>query len=294
MLCNLFRVVALITVCYVFSSVAIASTSALLLENTPVAMTYNDPETGQIIATGQIAFNGSSELQMSLHIAAHSGATHIQHLYLNTTPAIQGKVFFFDGYRDASIVTSPDGFNFTLEFGGDPGLDSGIFVRIALDQPLSTGLIINGGAIQGYGVGFKTTSTKLPADFLASPVLLTEENSGRAAALNSLTWMRDPFSLITPYNFSSDHRTRITLFTANLELRPGESPSAVVVEAEDALHNVYPLPVEYVGKVPDMNWITQVLVKLTDQLGNSGDMLISIKYGSNTSNKAAISIKPLK
>src|SRR5215208_5298067 len=55
-------------------------------------------------------------------------------------------------------------------------------------------------------------------------VLLTEQNSDLAIALDSVTFVRDPFPLTTVFNFSPDHRTRIMLF-GNLNLLPGENAS---------------------------------------------------------------------
>ena len=78
--------------------------------------------------------------------------------------------------------------------------------------------------------------------------------------------MRDPFPLGTADNFSLDQRTRIMLFAFGLELMPGEDVSVVTAQAEDAEHRIYPLTVEYVGKVPNLDWLTQVNVKLPNGL----------------------------
>jgi uncharacterized protein (TIGR03437 family) len=81
------------------------------------------------------------------------------------------------------------------------------------------------------------------------------------------------------------------LFAANLELLPGENLSVVTAQAEDAQHNVYPLTVEFVGKVPQHDWLTQVVVKLPDQLGSSNDVWVSVSLRGAASNKALISIR---
>lgn len=100
------------------------------------------------------------------------------------------------------------------------------------------------------------------------PALLTEANTNRAIALDSVTFMRDPFPLLTTHNFSADQRTRIVLFAVNLELMAGEDASVVTAQAEDAARNFHPLQVEYVGKVPNFDWLTQVVIKLTDAIAN--------------------------
>jgi uncharacterized protein (TIGR03437 family) len=120
------------------------------------------------------------------------------------------------------------------------------------------------------------------------PALLTEENTDRAIALDSVTFMRDPFPLTTPSNFSLDQRTRIMLFAIGLELMPGEDASVVTAQAEDAEHRIYPLTIEYVGVVPNFDWLTQVNVRLPDGLANVGDVRVSVSLRGAASNKVVI------
>jgi len=135
----------------------------------------------------------------------------------------------------------------------------------------------------GYATGQSTSS---------APVLLTEANTTRAAAVDSVTLMRDPFPVFTTRNFSADNHTRITLFAANLALQPGENAStAVTVQAEDSAHSLYTLTVEYAGTVPNVDSLTQITVKLPDELAGGGDVSVSISLHGATSNKALLSIK---
>jgi uncharacterized protein (TIGR03437 family) len=124
------------------------------------------------------------------------------------------------------------------------------------------------------------------------PALMTEDTSPRALALDSVTFLRDPFSTATSLNFSSDHRSRIMLFAANAGLMPGEDISAVTAQAEDSQHRVFPLTVEFVGQVPNFEWLTQINVRLPDELANAGDVRVSISLRGVTSNQALISISP--
>jgi uncharacterized protein (TIGR03437 family) len=64
------------------------------------------------------------------------------------------------------------------------------------------------------------------------------------------------------------------------------------VLAEDAQHGVFPLTVEYVGRVPGYDWLTQINVKLPDELENAGDVSLSINLRGLSSNKAMLSIGP--
>ena len=87
------------------------------------------------------------------------------------------------------------------------------------------------------------------------PILISEETSTRALVFDSITKQREPFSP-THLAFGGDTRTRVMLFAKQLELQTGDAPSAVTVQAEDGIHRVYFLPVEYVGPTPDHPWAT--------------------------------------
>jgi uncharacterized protein (TIGR03437 family) len=124
-----------------------------------------------------------------------------------------------------------------------------------------------------------------------APVLLVEENSDQGIILESVTEMRDPFTFSTLYNFSSDQRTRLMLFALNGELLTGENISAVTAQAEDAQFLVYPLTVEFVGIVPGFDWLTQVIVRLPDNLPSNREFLVSITLRGKTSNKARFRLR---
>jgi glucose/arabinose dehydrogenase len=123
------------------------------------------------------------------------------------------------------------------------------------------------------------------------PILQTEENTDHAIAFDSVTMLRDPFPLTSTSNFSSDNRTRVMLFAVNLDLLPAENSSAVTALAEDAQMNLYPLTVEYVGTVPGLSWLTEVVVVLPVNLPASQDVLVSVTWHARTSDKARIRIK---
>jgi hypothetical protein len=132
----------------------------------------------------------------------------------------------------------------------------------------------------------------LNGPYSGAPVLFTDTNTIRAAALDSVTMVRAPFSVAAMNNFSSDQRTRLMLFARNMELMPGEDTSVVKVQAEDSQGRVYPLAVEYFGKVPNLDSLTQIVVKLPDELINAGDVGVIINLRGVISNRATISIEP--
>jgi hypothetical protein len=128
---------------------------------------------------------------------------------------------------------------------------------------------------------------------IASPsiVLLTESNSDRALALDSVTFVREPFSLSTLNNLSADRRTRLILFSPNLPLTFGDGLSSVSAQAEDAQHNLYPLTIEFIGKTSQFDWLTQLVIKLPDTLPNVNALWVHINYRTAVSNKAMIPLK---
>ena len=123
------------------------------------------------------------------------------------------------------------------------------------------------------------------------PVIATEGNTDSGIVLESATMIRDPFALNNPFNFSTDHRARLMLFVTNLELAAGENASAVTARAEDAALNVYPLTVEFVGKVPGFDWLTQVVVRLPDNTPAAQTIFVSVTLHGQTSNKARVRMK---
>lgn len=125
-----------------------------------------------------------------------------------------------------------------------------------------------------------------------SPMLFTEVNSDLAIALDSPTSLRDPFALTNIHNFSADDRTRLSLFGTNLELLPTENLSALTVRAEDQALNVFPLTVEFAGKLQGIDpTITQVIARLPNNTPAGQSLWVSVTLRSQTSNKVRIRMR---
>jgi len=122
----------------------------------------------------------------------------------------------------------------------------------------------------------------------AAPVLQTQPNSNRAVALESVTLKPEPFLPFSTVNFGADNRTRIVLFATNLTMLTGDGPDAVTADAQDAILAHYPFVVEFVGPVPDQAWLTQVVMRVNENLGDVGDVLVGITYQGTTSNRVRI------
>jgi uncharacterized protein GlcG (DUF336 family) len=124
----------------------------------------------------------------------------------------------------------------------------------------------------------------------AALVLISQETSTRAIAFDSATKQHEPFATSAPVKFGSDDQTRVMLFAMNLNLQPGDSVADVNVAAEDAAHNSYRLPVEFIGSVPDQPWAISIVVQLSDALKDAGDVLIGINYRGVASNRVRLAI----
>lgn len=124
-----------------------------------------------------------------------------------------------------------------------------------------------------------------------APILLTEASpSTRAVAFESVSMKPEPFSPTATVQFSSDNRTRIVIFARDLELFAGEGANAFSADAEDGAGKRYQLRVEYVGQVPGFQGITMMIVRLADDLGVVGDVLIRVNLHGMASNRVRVAI----
>ena len=122
------------------------------------------------------------------------------------------------------------------------------------------------------------------------PVLISQTSSTRAIALECATMRAEPFPLTSSVNYSSDNRTRICIFAMDLELLPGEGANAFSSDVQDGNGKIYPLRVEYVGQVPSFPGITMVAVRLSDDIGDVGDVLLRLNLHGMSSNRVRLAI----
>ena len=122
------------------------------------------------------------------------------------------------------------------------------------------------------------------------PVLLSQDTSTRAIALESVTLRAEPFQPTASPAFSSDTRTRICIFAMDLELLPGEGANAFTSDVQDATGKIYSLRVEFIGQVPNFPGITMIVVRLADDLGDVGDVLLRLNLHGMSSNRVRVAI----
>jgi hypothetical protein len=121
-------------------------------------------------------------------------------------------------------------------------------------------------------------------------MLLTESDSDRAIALELTTFVADPFPITSTFLSGGHDRTRVVFFAKDLGLLPGEGVEVITAEAEDSAHVKYPLRVEFVNPLPELPDVNQLVIRLTGDLEDAGDVLVTITVHGLTSNKARITI----
>ena len=122
----------------------------------------------------------------------------------------------------------------------------------------------------------------------AAPALLTEPGTNWAVALDSVTQVADPFPVVAGSNFSADRRTRVSLFATGVT-----SPAAadITAEAEDSNGRRYALAVEHAASVPGLDWLTQVNVRLPDELEGLDYVWVTLNVRGTITNRAVITLK---
>ena len=160
-------------------------------------------------------------------------------------------------------------------------------------DPALTIFVSSGSIIGDKTQNFVGTPIPIVLTIVQTPVLLTQENSLHSLALDSVTWTGEPFGITGAHNFSTDQRTRISLFAVNLELPQGQPLTTIEVQAETSTGQTFPLPVEYFGAVPNFSWLKQIVVKLPDEIANSNEVNLSVKVGLFfVSNKVILKVQP--
>ena len=128
-------------------------------------------------------------------------------------------------------------------------------------------------------IGWNGGATVVPA------ILLEQGTMNTAVALDSVTRVKGPFTVLTPLNFSSDGRRRIIFFTTNLGLGPGDT-TGLSVQA-----NGIPLPVESAGPFNGLAATSYVIVRLPDLAPNTYVLTVTLN-GDSSTNAPTITIVP--
>jgi hypothetical protein len=112
------------------------------------------------------------------------------------------------------------------------------------------------------------------------------------AALDSVLFFRDPFSVVSLMNWfnqGGDLNTRVVILATNLQLVQAEASSAVVVNLVDSTNQSFDIAAEDVRPVPGLD-MTQVVFRLPDKLA-PGNCTVKVKVHNQVSNSGTIRIK---
>ena len=137
---------------------------------------------------------------------------------------------------------------------------------------------------------FDDLSTSQTVNFVGKlkPRLLTIEGSEFAVALDSVSFISQPFSILSSFGSSSDGVTRLAIFATNIE--PTITSSDISVVAEDDEGHLYPLEIEYLGDVPGQIWLKQLNIKLSQNMPGGKCTRMRLTVAGVVSNEAKICI----
>jgi hypothetical protein len=117
----------------------------------------------------------------------------------------------------------------------------------------------------------------------AALVLLTQEGTNRAVALDSVTQVREPFSKVGYLNFSSPPVTRVMLFTSSFTVNGGDVFTVQIGGVS--------VPIESYGAVPGLSQASYITVVLSNSVP-TGDLDVNFTLRGVSSNTAKINIVP--
>jgi len=210
-----------------------------------------------------------------------------------TTPAdLISHDFNGDGRIDLVVAGSGGAFGF-LSGHGD-----GTFAPPVFQQPGSLLGSLVAGDFNGDGkLDFVVTmqgSSEVAMLLNSAPatpaptIFIEQGTANKAAALDSVTRLRGPFSILNIHNFSADQHTRVMLFTSNLGLSQPD-PAILTVRANGIL-----LTVENVGTVSGVQGLdaSYIVVRLPDGLPSGNLPLTVTLRGVVSSNTPALEISP--
>jgi uncharacterized protein (TIGR03437 family) len=142
-----------------------------------------------------------------------------------------------------------------------------------------------------------------------APALFTESGDGVGAgvALNASTYTRGSFDVVTPFNLTTDKRTRLMLYATGLSNGAANTSTAndvrvdgvtlpnlaesVTVEARTQDGRTRLLPVEYAGVQGKLPGLDQVNIVLLPELRGMGDVELTVIAGNQRSNKVTVNIR---
>jgi hypothetical protein len=241
--------------------------------NDPGDTVNNNVQNFPVLATAQVVSGGT---RITGNLNSQPNSNFRIEFFSNTTCDPSGNG---EGQRPVGATTV------TTDSNGDAHIDTTVAPNDTAGSFITGTATNTNSSSSEFSACVKTADPAPPPP----PVLLSEPNSTRAIAMDSVIMLRDPFPVITTNVLSPDHRTRLSLFALNVDLQLfGNMTLTAQVEDSNGVHS---LPIEYSGSVPGYNWLTQIVVKLPDELSQNGDVNVSISFKGQASNKVLVGIR---
>ena len=134
-----------------------------------------------------------------------------------------------------------------------------------------------------------------------------DDDNGVAIVTNAMTQGVNNFDVTTQHNFSSDKRTRLSIYatgvigsatntniTNDIKIAGVTRPNfaeSVVVEAQRGDGRIFNLPVEYAGMEGVLQGIDQVNVVLVPELKGAGTVRLTLIINGQRSNSPTIFVR---
>jgi len=153
----------------------------------------------------------------------------------------------------------------------------------------------SGYSFTASSVSVANLSTNQTNDFLASaefgiPIILPASDPTRALALDLVYHSAEPFNLMYDLPWSDDRRTRIIVFVTNFNLLATDTTSDFTADVEDSLYRVYPLSVEFAGKLDENPSFVRLVLRIENGLTEVGDVKLRVRYKGITSEPLSFGI----
>ena len=183
--------------------------------------------------------------------------------------------------------------DYTIQMGTNTNIKVRCYRTKFVFTPVFVGISSIGGPITGsHPLNFQGTAFPFSIlIFLQAPILLTEDSSLQALALDSVLLTRDPFALVNANYFGTDKQTRIKLLLVDLDLFSGETLSMISVQGIDNSAIAHELPVEDLRIVPGTPWLTQLTVRAPEGIATPNVLTISVTMRGQTSNAATVRLQ---
>lgn len=181
--------------------------------------------------------------------------------------------------------------DYTLAMGTNTNIKVRAYRKSFVFNPVFVGITSIGGPITGsHPLNFSGTAFPVLI-ILQAPILLTEDSSLQALALDSGLLTRDPFPLVNANYFGTEKQTRIKLLVVDFDLFSGETLSMISVQGIDNAAITHDLPVEDLRIVPGTPWLTQLTVRVPEAIATPNVLTITVSARGQVSNTATLRLQ---